>query len=157
MTPSKDGLVPLEFDVVTNTSNMAAVEDCELNASLSSESSPGFHVLCLSTLPSGETQVVAFKHGLRAPAGLRWLVPKESSLTEFVMTTKKVLLLPPRRGQFQESELFSHEGRLVQTAQELASLRVVYYFEGGQFMYPSVEVGYKRAIGELASFSENLV
>jgi prolyl 4-hydroxylase len=110
---------------------------------------PGFHIVCLDTLPSGYIRL--FRGGTRETK--REVASSVSSWDEFKRVLVRHLKLTSEDEMHQPWAIFSAQGeRLASEDQEgdnvslLAAHGLLLVFQGGQFLWPGVRLGFERTV-----------
>ncbi|EGZ23322.1 hypothetical protein PHYSODRAFT_310730 [Phytophthora sojae] len=145
------GGVPLSATAPEN-----AVVDCSQAQQYLTDVLPvkGFHVLCIKKVQEGESlatlDVVAFKDG-------NALSVETQSSVELDDLKSKLETLLDMQGPKDEVAVkykqpyafFTPDGKRLQNVEEMAN-RVVFLFEGGQFVWPGIRIGHKTLVKDVA-------
>ncbi|RLN89637.1 hypothetical protein BBJ28_00016107 [Nothophytophthora sp. Chile5] len=109
----------------------------------------GFHVLCLKQTAADALQITAFKDG-NAPS-LR--AESTMALPSLKQQLEALLEIPKPQDELarkykQPYAFFTPDGTRLERLSELTN-RVVFLFEGGQFIWPGIHIGHKSACSML--------
>ena len=128
---------------------------------LSEREVPGMHLLCVLPPPSGEEHHVAatlavFRNMLLQPQPTAAVLLPDLSSSDDVVATLAYRLGFPRKGpRYQRPALFTEKGvRLVRAAAALgkhANVHRLLCLEGGQWLWPPVEVGHVHVLPNLTA------
>ncbi|KAG1687374.1 hypothetical protein DVH05_005246 [Phytophthora capsici] len=106
----------------------------------------GFHVLCIETTADA-LKVTGFKDGMHANSS----VETTKDLTALTHAVERELLQIPEpsdeyaRKYKQPPAYFSVDGERLENVSALES-RIVFLFEGGQFIWPGIRIGHKTLV-----------
>ncbi|KAK1933596.1 putative prolyl 4-hydroxylase 3 [Phytophthora citrophthora] len=107
----------------------------------------GFHVLCIETA-ADVLKVTGFKDGMHGNRS----VETTKDLTEFTNAVERDLLQIPEpsdeyaRKYKQPPAYFTVEGEKLEKTISALENRIVFLFEGGQFIWPGIRIGHKTLV-----------
>ncbi|RLN72315.1 hypothetical protein BBJ28_00020439 [Nothophytophthora sp. Chile5] len=109
----------------------------------------GFHVLCLKQTAADALQITAFKDG-NAPS-LR--AESTMALPSLKQQLEALLEIPKPQDELarkykQPYAFFTPDGTRLEQLSELTN-RVVFLFEGGQFIWPGIRIGHKTVVKDV--------
>lgn len=143
---------------------LVAVEGCSRRL-LSSQAVRGMHLMCVLPPPAGESGRVSATLAVwrdmvrrEMPSDVV-LLPKAVRTTEHMQAAvSRKLRLPPRGARYQQPAFFTTDGRRVVTGRGLLGLLgadgggdQALMMEGGQWLWPPVEVGYAHSLPDLTA------
>ncbi|ETL85691.1 hypothetical protein L917_14813, partial [Phytophthora nicotianae] len=108
----------------------------------------GFHVLCIETTASDTLKVTGFKDGMHANSS------KETTrdLEAFTRVVEEEILQIPEptdeyaRKYKQPPAYFTPDGERLEKNITVLQNRIVFLFEGGQFIWPGIRIGHKTLV-----------
>lgn len=105
----------------------------------------GFHVLCIEAPTPDTLKVTGFKDGMHANSS----VDTTTDFDEFARAVEDEMLQFPRPNDEyalkykQPAAYFSPDGERLDKNTTILQNRIVFLFEGGQFIWPGIRIGHK--------------
>ncbi|GAB9472981.1 Prolyl 4-hydroxylase subunit alpha-1 [Globisporangium polare] len=129
---------------------LARSVDCKDALQYLTEAGPvkGFHVVCIRSTPLDSLWITGFKDGMQPNVTL------ETAIDTTVVKTQLESMFGIRANPEDEYEikykqpyaLFTPEGERLESRLSSIVNRVVFLFEGGQFIWPGVKIGHKTVV-----------
>ncbi|POM60197.1 2og-fe oxygenase family protein [Phytophthora palmivora] len=108
----------------------------------------GFHVLCIETTTTDMLQVTGFKDGMHTNSSVKTV----KSLESFTRAVEvEMLEIPAPSDEYarkykQPSAYFTPDGERLEKNIAVLQNRIVFLFEGGQFIWPGIRIGHKTLV-----------
>eukprot|EP00008_Paramoeba_atlantica_P009056 CAMPEP_0201479336 /NCGR_PEP_ID=MMETSP0151_2-20130828/4047_1 /ASSEMBLY_ACC=CAM_ASM_000257 /TAXON_ID=200890 /ORGANISM="Paramoeba atlantica, Strain 621/1 / CCAP 1560/9" /LENGTH=363 /DNA_ID=CAMNT_0047860785 /DNA_START=180 /DNA_END=1268 /DNA_ORIENTATION=- len=128
---------------------------------------PGLHVLCLQEEGDGKFSLSGYRQGFRGN-GVAQSTYHINNLQTLRMMIELYFEMEPevrdsnnRMGQDEMARqpwgLFSGEGMRINSLVDAVDSGILLIFEGGQFIWPGVEVGFRRDVGHISGKDNGIV
>jgi hypothetical protein len=148
------GLSSLNSEEAAKASNCPELEEWVMR----SMQWPGYHPLCFYKSPTNETmyEIMAFVHGVASPdSHVKFAeIPVDSSVRTFRRTIEDLLpihrtdqaLLQGKKTMKWTPQQWAAFNTGGEPVKKMAGAGVMIVFEGGQWIHPGIEIGFKRNI-----------
>ncbi|KAL1503177.1 hypothetical protein AB1Y20_011235 [Prymnesium parvum] len=147
-----DDVLELQSSAAT-TPSRASLAACDAPSLLSPQKVPGMHLLCVLPPPEGEHRraaatLAAFPDMLRTAKQPSAIIvpPQLRTVAQLISTVYHSLKLTHKGGKYQLPALFNDEGIRIQSVQGALKQRRLLLMEGGQWIWPPVDVGHVHSL-----------